>query len=203
MWNLKSYLSTDVPYNSSITAHVIKVKRSTTANSCFLHVIITQLMKILFSGITRWNKMRSYAKSNKYPLCMTGEYTTQRLTSRYLASPEEKLQQTTKGDNYSTADGAHHDIVPRDIQQPKLSTILKQTWQRWHRLANLYWLQTEKHKKCFFLNVCCVLVLCLFLCCSMCLFLYGPFWHGALKLDISTLFTKFFLWTSLQFILHW
>jgi len=27
----------------------------------------------------------------------------------------------------------------------------------------------------------------------VCLFLYGPFRHGALKLDISTLFTTFFL----------
>jgi len=33
------------------------------------------------------------------------------------------------------------------------------------------------------------------------LVLYGPFCHGALKLDISTLFTTFFIWSSLQFIL--
>jgi len=32
-------------------------------------------------------------------------------------------------------------------------------------------------------------------------FLYGSFCHGALKHDISTLFTTFFVWTSLQFIL--
>ena len=38
--------------------------------------------------------------------------------------------------------------------------------------------------------------------CSMCLFLYGPFCHGVLKLDLSTLFTTFFLRTSLQFILY-
>jgi len=31
------------------------------------------------------------------------------------------------------------------------------------------------------------------LCRSVCWFLYGPFCHGALKLDISTLFTTFFL----------
>jgi len=30
--------------------------------------------------------------------------------------------------------------------------------------------------------------------------LYGPFCHGALKLDMSTLFTAPFRWTSLQFI---
>ena len=34
-----------------------------------------------------------------------------------------------------------------------------------------------------------------------CVFLYGPFCHGAHKLDLSTLFTTFFLWTSLPFIL--
>ena len=38
--------------------------------------------------------------------------------------------------------------------------------------------------------------------CRLCVsFLYGPFRHGALKLDISTLFTAFFLWTSLYIIL--
>jgi len=37
-----------------------------------------------------------------------------------------------------------------------------------------------------------------------CVFLYGPFCHGAHKLDLSTLFTSFFLWTSPPFILvHW
>jgi len=45
-------------------------------------------------------------------------------------------------------------------------------------------------------------VFCVFLCCSLCLFLYGPFCHGALKLYMSTLFTTFFLWKSLQFILR-
>jgi len=30
--------------------------------------------------------------------------------------------------------------------------------------------------------------------------LYGPFCHGAHKLDLSTLFTTFFLWTSPPFI---
>ena len=37
-------------------------------------------------------------------------------------------------------------------------------------------------------------------CCSMWMFLYGPFCHGALKLDMPTLFTTFFLLTSLQFL---
>ena len=35
---------------------------------------------------------------------------------------------------------------------------------------------------------------------SLVLVLYRPFCHGALKHDISTLFTTFFVWTSLQFI---
>ena len=34
-----------------------------------------------------------------------------------------------------------------------------------------------------------------------CVFLYWPFCHGAHKLDLSTLFTTCFLWTSLPFIL--
>jgi len=51
------------------------------------------------------------------------------------------------------------------------------------------------------LNVCCFIVFYVFLCRSVCWFLYRPFCHGALKLDISTLFTIFFLWTYLQFIL--
>jgi len=50
----------------------------------------------------------------------------------------------------------------------------------------------KMHKKVFFLNVCCVFMFYVFLCCSVCWFLYGPFCHGALKLDISTLFTTFF-----------
>ena len=34
-----------------------------------------------------------------------------------------------------------------------------------------------------------------------CVFLNGPFSHGAHKLDLSTLFTTCFLWTSLPFII--
>jgi len=34
-----------------------------------------------------------------------------------------------------------------------------------------------------------------------CVFLYRQFCHGAYKLDLSTLFTTFCLWTSLSFIL--
>jgi len=34
-----------------------------------------------------------------------------------------------------------------------------------------------------------------------CVFLYGPFCHGAHYSDLSKLFTTFFLWTSLTFIL--
>ena len=44
----------------------------------------------------------------------------------------------------------------------------------------------------------CSKCFCVVLCVG---FLYRPFCHGVLKLDISTLFTTFCLWTSLQFIL--
>ena len=49
----------------------------------------------------------------------------------------------------------------------------------------------KTHKKKFFLNVWCVVGLYMFLCYSVCWFLYGPFCHGFLK-----------LLTSLQFILY-
>ena len=52
-----------------------------------------------------------------------------------------------------------------------------------------------------FYNVCCVLVFT-FLCYYVCLFSYWPFCHGALKLDMSTLFTTLFLWPFLQFVLQ-
>jgi len=53
-----------------------------------------------------------------------------------------------------------------------------------------------------FLNICCVMVFYMYLCRSVCWFSYGPFCHGALKLDIFTSFTTFFLWTSLTLILE-
>ena len=46
------------------------------------------------------------------------------------------------------------------------------------------------------------MVFYVFLCRAVCWFVYGPFCYGALKLDIFTLFSTFFLWTSLQFKLH-
>jgi len=58
-----------------------------------------------------------------------------------------------------------------------------------------------KHKKVSFLNVCCVMMFYVFLCRSECWFLYEPFCHGTYKLGTSTLFTTFFLWATLQFIL--
>jgi len=66
-------------------------------------------------------------------------------------------------------------------------------------LGSLLW-KSEKQKSVF-LNACCAFVFYVFLCCSVCWFLYKTFCHGALKLDISTKFTTTFLWTSLQFIL--
>ena len=48
---------------------------------------------------------------------------------------------------------------------------------------------------------------CVFVLFCECVFLYGQIYHSALKLGMYTLFTTFFLWTSLQFIfrlsLHW
>ena len=53
---------------------------------------------------------------------------------------------------------------------------------------------TRKTQKIqFFLNVCCVVMLRVFLCRSVSQFLYGPFCHDALNFDISTLFTTFFI----------
>jgi len=61
--------------------------------------------------------------------------------------------------------------------------------------------KTHTQELCCFLNVCCVLVSCVLFCFCFCVFvLYGPFCHGGLKLDISTLLTTIFLWQSLQFI---
>ena len=60
----------------------------------------------------------------------------------------------------------------------------------------------QNPKNTFILNVSCVLVFCVIMCRSVCLFLYGSFCHGVLKLDMSTLFTTFFLWTSLIYIVR-
>ena len=69
-----------------------------------------------------------------------------------------------------------------------------------------FYLNTEKHNQnSFFLNVCCVFVFYVVLCCSVCLFLYLPFCHGALKLDLSTLFTTLFSFnfSSIYFVMAW
>jgi len=42
---------------------------------------------------------------------------------------------------------------------------------------------------------------CFYVVLCVCLFVYGPFCHGVRKLNMSILFTIFFLFTSLQFIL--
>jgi len=56
---------------------------------------------------------------------------------------------------------------------------------------------TTVFSKCLFR----LFVLCVS-CCSKNLFLYGPFCHSALKLDISTLFATFFLWTSFIILIY-
>ena len=45
-------------------------------------------------------------------------------------------------------------------------------------------------------------MLYLFLSCSVCLFLYGPFCHGAVTCLCCLQHSSFKLWTSLQFILY-
>jgi len=74
-----------------------------------------------------------------------------------------------------------------------------------NQFSNTYWITAlvwslvfiaGYQKKTSFFSKC--LVFYEFLCCYVCWFLYGPFGHGALKLDISKLFTTFFPWTSLQ-----
>jgi len=56
-------------------------------------------------------------------------------------------------------------------------------------------LKTEKktHKTIVISDRQLRLVFYMFSCCSGGLYVYGPFCHGALKLDMSTLFTAFFL----------
>jgi len=66
-------------------------------------------------------------------------------------------------------------------------------------LHNLDFEKSKSHKKLY--SECLLSPVVLRdLCCSMCLILYWPFCHGALKLEMSTLFTTFLLWTSLQCI---
>jgi len=52
--------------------------------------------------------------------------------------------------------------------------------------------KSKTHKKVFVECLLCLVVLCV-LCYSVCLFVYVPFCHGALNLDLSTWFTTFFL----------
>jgi len=53
------------------------------------------------------------------------------------------------------------------------------------------------------LGVLCVFVLFCVCFCVFFVFVYGPFCQCALNIDMSTLFTTFFLWTSLQFIFQY
>jgi len=69
----------------------------------------------------------------------------------------------------------------------------------WHCFKVVIWTTRLDVRQNFSPESCCVLVLCVLLCCSVCWFLYGPFCHGAYKVDIFTMFKIFFLLTSLQF----
>jgi len=71
-------------------------------------------------------------------------------------------------------------------------TYIKEQYEIAKAIHDTFRLKPKNTKK-FFLNVCCVFVFYVFLCCSVCWFLYGPFCHGALKLKIFWLFTTFFV----------
>jgi len=85
----------------------------------------------------------------------------------------------------------------KKIQKIRTSTFF------WRSPLSNWKLTIKKQKnpkntqKKLFLYVCCVFVYSVFV--MFCVFLYGPFCHGAHKLDLSTLFTTFVLWTSLPF----
>ena len=73
-------------------------------------------------------------------------------------------------------------------------TVTETDVERAYVMSNKFALVRTYRKGFFLLNVCCVMVLHTCFCVVLCVsFLYGPFCHGALKLDISTLFTTFFL----------
>jgi len=67
------------------------------------------------------------------------------------------------------------------------------------KLENKNQKNRKTHKSYFFMSVASLFTPCFVM---FCVFLYGPFCHGAHKLDLSTLFTTFFLWTSLPFIFN-
>ena len=66
-----------------------------------------------------------------------------------------------------------------------------------HCIWRSWYLSCLVHNK----HVCYTVLICVF-CAVLCVcFLYGPFCHGALNFDLSTLFTTFYLCKYLQFIL--
>jgi len=73
--------------------------------------------------------------------------------------------------------------------------ILSSIWLNIIKLRKIR--KTEKNNY-FLMSVASLYTPCFVM---FCVFLYGPFCHGTHKLDLSTLFTTFFLWTSLPFIL--
>ena len=59
--------------------------------------------------------------------CFTKSARTDRSTNAHLASPEEDDEEEVERDDHSAADPAHADVLPRQVQQAKLSPVLKQT----------------------------------------------------------------------------
>jgi len=71
------------------------------------------------------------------------------------------------------------------------------TLSNWKLKIKIRKIENSKNSH-FFMSVASLYTPCFVM---FCVFLYGTFCHGAHKLDLSTLFTTFFLWTSLPFIL--
>jgi len=81
------------------------------------------------------------------------------------------------------------------------STFLEKSF-KWLKIENKNNRKIRKTQKnnYFLMSVASLYTPCFVM---FCVFLYGTFCHGAHKLDLSTLLTTFFLWTSLPFILIW
>ena len=79
-------------------------------------------------------------------------------------------------------------VIQHFWRRPLSNWRLKKKKKHWKNTKNSY----------FLISVASLYTPCFV---KFCVFLYGPFCHGAHKLDLSTLFTTFFLWTSLSFII--
>ena len=97
-------------------------------------------------------------------------------------------------DVFVTIEKQHKNTILSMHRNSNYPILIKVTWITHTMTKNK---QTENTKNSLF----CMYVASWCSACFVCLLLYEPFCHGAFKLDLSTLFSTFFLWTSLQFIL--